>query len=272
VPSDTPFAFVDHPSAFLKLIDLFEDEHFLLLHAGGNRVNLVHNCFKVPMDAAGGVSVFGILGSRRSSPFKCINVGQAVRHQEPPRVTRLEERKETLAPSMKDFAKSKSADEFRDSVSEPGEGGCSNKALGRLPSSYFVHRSIFEVFGKEGSMRAGDLALKAMKNFSQDDEDDSWKEEEDGDPKKRAHLLLFLWSIENNRMNKVSLRDPPDNDIFDSLAQKAMKKLDKEETPTEGIPNEKARTPSDEHPAPKNQSPNSDPKNSDPKNSSSSAS
>ena len=48
-----------------------------------------------------------------------------------------------------------------------------------------------------------------------------------------------LWSVENNRMNKV--REPPENDIFDSLVQKAMKKLDKEETPTEGILNDKAR-------------------------------
>jgi hypothetical protein len=111
------------------------------------------------MDAAGGVSVFGILGSRRSSPFKCINVGQAVRHQEPPRVTRLEERKETLAPSVKDFAKSKSADEFRDSVSEPGEGGCSNEALGRFPSSCFVHQEVDVVSAVAGRRKPFQTSL-----------------------------------------------------------------------------------------------------------------
>ena len=100
--------------------------------------------------------------------------------------------------------------------------------------------------------------MRAMKNFSQDNEGGSRKEEEGGDPKKGANLLLFLWSVENNRMNKVSIKDPPDNDIFDSLAQKAMKKLDKEDTTTEGMPNKK-RTSSDEHPAPKHHSPNSDP-------------
>ena len=46
--SDAPFASVGDQFAFLKLIDLFEDEYFLLLPAGGNRVNLVHNCFKAP--------------------------------------------------------------------------------------------------------------------------------------------------------------------------------------------------------------------------------
>ena len=33
-------------------------------------------------------------------------------------------------------------------------------------------------------MRAGDLAMKTMKNFSQDDEVDPRKEEEGGEPKK----------------------------------------------------------------------------------------
>ena len=42
LPSDAPFAFVDDLFAFLKMIDLLEDEYFLLLPAGGNRVNLVH--------------------------------------------------------------------------------------------------------------------------------------------------------------------------------------------------------------------------------------
>ena len=150
---------------------------------------------------------------------------------------------------MKDFAKCKSPDEFRALVADPGEGGhC-------LPSSYFIHRSVFEVFGKEGSMRAEYLAMRAMWNFSTDNEDDSWKEEAHGDPKKRTHLLLFLWSVKSYGINKVSLRDPPNNDIFDSLAQKSMKKLDKEETPIEKLPNEKARTSSDEHPLTKNQLP-----------------
>ena len=122
--SDDPFAFIADPFAFLKLIGVLEDGYFLLLlPAGGNRVNLVHSCFKATaVDTAGGSSVFyfRILGSRRSSSFKRINIGQAVMHQACyPRVARLEERKETLAPSMKDFAKCKIADKFRDSVADP---------------------------------------------------------------------------------------------------------------------------------------------------------
>ena len=65
-----------------------------------------------------------------------------------------------------------------------------------------------------------------------------------------------LWSVENNRMNKVSHSKPcSDNDIFESLAQKSIKKFDREDTPTEGIANEKVRTCRQEHLLPKNQPP-----------------
>ena len=66
------FAFLDDPLSFTNLVALLEDECFLLLPAGGNRVNLVHSCFKAWVDEEG-PSVFGILGSRRSSPFKRVN-------------------------------------------------------------------------------------------------------------------------------------------------------------------------------------------------------
>ena len=64
--SAPPLSFVNNPSAFLKLIDFSEGEYFLLLPAGGNRVNLIHSCFKATVDE-GGPSVFGILGSRKTS-------------------------------------------------------------------------------------------------------------------------------------------------------------------------------------------------------------
>ena len=39
----------------------------------------------------------------RTPPFKCLIVEWAVTHQASPRVTKSKERKETLAPSMKDL-------------------------------------------------------------------------------------------------------------------------------------------------------------------------
>jgi hypothetical protein len=40
-----PRTFVGHPAAFKKVIEDNGEENFLLLPAGGNRVNIVHNCF-----------------------------------------------------------------------------------------------------------------------------------------------------------------------------------------------------------------------------------
>jgi hypothetical protein len=258
--SDDPFTYVNDPIAFSKLIDVFEDEYFLLLPAGGNRVNLVHSCFDTAAETEGEPDVFGILGSRRSSPFKRVSIRGAVSNQVSPRVTRSEERKETLAPSMQRFAKCNSADEFRDSVADPGERGYSADALEKRPCSCFVHRSVFEVFEKGGSMRAGDLAMKALKYFSAiNTEDEAEEEDEEVDAKKRTQLLLFLWSVENNRMNKVGLSEPPDDDIFDSFAQKTLRKLDKEETSTEENPKEKERTANEKLQHKRSQSPRRSP-------------
>jgi hypothetical protein len=157
-----------------------------------------------------------------------VNVGQAARSQASPRVTRSDEGKEASVPSWKDLAKCKSPDEFRNSsAASGGVDGSPVEALENLPSAYFAHRSIFDIFGDEGSMGAGDLATKATENFSESAEGESEEEgEEEGDPRKRYQLLLFLWAVENFRMGKVSLSDPQDNDIFDRLAQMKMSKLD----------------------------------------------
>ena len=228
VDRDASSTYANNPWEFMKVIEIVRDANFLLLPAGGNRVTLVHNCMNAIVDEKGH-SVFGILGSRKSSPFKRINVGQAVLHQAAPRVTRSEERKEVLGPLSKNLAKCTNADKFRDLVAKPGEGGHSAAALWKFPQSLFVHHFVFESFGREGSMRAGDLAMKILKNLSSNTEGDTEVKEESGEPEKGAQLLPFLWSIENLRLSKVHLSEPPDNDRFDALAQKAMQKLDKEE-------------------------------------------
>jgi hypothetical protein len=89
-----PLTFMNDPFSFMKVVSFFEGDNFLLLPTGGNRVSLIHNCFKADLEDDSGVSaVFGILGSRNTSPFKKVNIGQAIMHQTAPRVTRSEERK-----------------------------------------------------------------------------------------------------------------------------------------------------------------------------------
>ena len=145
--STAPWSFVNDPTAFEDTITTLKGKSFLLLPAGGNRVNLVHDCFCADVDDDKGSSVFGILGSRGSSPFKRINVGQAVLPRSSPRVTRSEERKESLTRSpLKDLAKYSSADEFRDLFTDPGGKGLSESALRKEPQSFFVGRSVFELF------------------------------------------------------------------------------------------------------------------------------
>jgi hypothetical protein len=127
---DDPFTHVNDHFAFLNSVNFLEGEHFLLLPTGGNQVNLVHSCFEATVETGGKALVFGILGSRRSSFFKQVSVGQAVLRQASLRVTRSEEEKEIQAPLMKDFAKCESADKFsRDSTAEPGGKGFSAKVL-----------------------------------------------------------------------------------------------------------------------------------------------
>jgi hypothetical protein len=224
---------VNDKVAFTNLFDLFEGEYLLLLPAGGNRVNLLHNCFTATVDAGegGGPSVFGILGGRMTSPFKRINIGQAVSNS-PPRATRLDDKKEVLAPSKEDFTKCKSPDEFRDLVVGTGGGGRPAELLGDLPSACFVHHSIFEIFGKDSPVRAGDLAMKVMETLADNAGDGPDEEGGGGDTEAGVQVLLFLWSIETARMSKVYLSDPPDNDRFKAMAQKAMPMLNHEGTPT----------------------------------------
>ena len=75
--------------------------------------------------------------------------------------------------------------------------------------------------------------MKVLKNFSKKAEGEYKEEEQDGAFEKITQLLLFLWFTENLRVSKVSLNEHPNNDNFYSLAQKMMRKLDKEETSTE---------------------------------------
>jgi hypothetical protein len=59
---------------FMEVVDSLEGEGFLLLPTGGNLVSIIHNCFT--LDEGELTSVFGILGSRISSPFKRVNIGE----------------------------------------------------------------------------------------------------------------------------------------------------------------------------------------------------
>jgi hypothetical protein len=64
-------------------------------------------------------------------------------------------------------------------TAEQGGKGSSAKVLENSPSSCFVYRSIFKIFGEEGAMRAGDLTMKALTKFAGDAGEKSEEEEKD---------------------------------------------------------------------------------------------
>jgi hypothetical protein len=77
--NDVPLSFVNNPSGFKRAVEENSGEKFLLLAAGGNRVRIVQNCFTSKEEQPGTMEVFGILGTRSTSPFKRININQAVK-------------------------------------------------------------------------------------------------------------------------------------------------------------------------------------------------
>jgi hypothetical protein len=119
----------------------------------------------------------------------------------------------------------KSADEFRDKVAE-GEG-YPVAELWKYPQSCLVHPIVFEAFGKSSTKRAGDLALKIMKELPEEGGSYYGKGDDNRSPQHAQHILLFLWAVENCRATKVTLTEAPDTDEFDRNAQATLGKLEK---------------------------------------------
>jgi hypothetical protein len=70
--------------------------------------------------------VVRILGSRRSSPFKTINIDHAMKPFSKPRSTRTSEARgdEVWIPTMEEFMYCKNAEEFKNLISEEEESRC----------------------------------------------------------------------------------------------------------------------------------------------------
>jgi hypothetical protein len=212
---------------------------------------VIHNCFT--LDEGELTSVFGILGNRISSPFKRININQAVRGHSATRETRSKDRNESWAPSALRLSECESADDFKNSLGKPGEEGypTDDDDKWELPQSCFVAYTVFEAFGTNCTMRAGDLAMELLYQDSSDDESEEKSTKSDGrkvkvkeEIEKKVKLLRFLWAVENFRTTKVLLQEAPDTDEFDLQTQIIKQRL-------EGG-NERAEGQSRDHPSPSN--------------------
>jgi hypothetical protein len=225
----TPQPFVGDQFGLMKAVDWFEGEAILLFPAGGNRVSVIHNCFKADVKDGSGLSIFGIFGSRVTSPIKRLGMSDAIKHQLAPKVTRSQERKEEWAPSAKILSKCKNAKEFKSSFVEPGGGGYSATELWKYPQCCFVDHAVLEAFGEDCTKEAGDLAMEILRTYRNKKSNDPKGENKTKDPEKEFNVLLFLWAVENSWMKKVPLYEAPDNENLDRLVQKVWKKLEKKE-------------------------------------------
>jgi hypothetical protein len=172
------------------------------------------------------LQVVGILGSRRTSPFKSLNIDQAVKRLLGPKTTRTSDpsRDEGWLPTMEEFIGCANADEFKNLVSEEQEFPASE--LWERAQSFWIHPKIFEILDENldanKPQRAGKIAIEVMKAVS------AYSDNEEL-PEQIHQLMLFLWSIENLRASKVSTTDAPSSELFDNRAQEVMKRLDPEQ-------------------------------------------
>jgi hypothetical protein len=101
---DLPREYVGKPTIFKDNMAQYLYGNFILVPVGTDQVRCIHSCF-VFGELGKPSNVVGILGSRRTSPFKTLNIEHAVRPFSGPRTTRASEEKgdEAWIPTMEEF-------------------------------------------------------------------------------------------------------------------------------------------------------------------------
>jgi hypothetical protein len=214
---------VDDPAGFKDSVAQYYYGNCILVPAGNNQVRCIHSCF-----VFGGLrkptEIVGILGSRRSSPFKSVNIDHAVKLLTEPRTTRTSESTggELWLPTMEEFLGCENEEAFRDLTS--AEEDFPAAELWKRAQTFWVHPKIFELLDLNTPQRAGKIAIEIMRalpvNIANQDHLDY-----DEAVAKAHQLMLFLWAVENLQAKKVSIQDAPTSELFDNRAQEIMGRL-----------------------------------------------
>jgi hypothetical protein len=216
-----PRDYANDTNKFKSCVASYPDGNFLALPAGGNSVRIIHHCF-VHGDPGQQPTVVGILGTRRTSPFKTVNSIQAVALITKPRSTRGGGNNISFLPSIEEFMNCDVADDFGNLTPEGKKFPASN--LWSKAQSFWLHPAIFEIADGNSPHRAADLALTVIREISgslaADDESDT-----DSREKEVYNLLLFLWAVEKSCTTKVTLGDPPSLELFDIRCQGILNTL-----------------------------------------------
>jgi len=205
-----PRDYANETNIFKSCVASFPDGNSLVLPAGGNSVRIIHHCF-VHGDPGLQPIVVGILGTRRTSPFKTVNSNQAVALITKPRSTRGKGNNTTFRPSIEEFMTCDDAEDFGNLTPN---GTLPASDLWSQAQSFWLHPSIFEI--AEGNLphRAADLALTVIQEIS-----GSLAANDEIDIESRAkevyNLLLFLWAVEKGFTTKVTLDEPLSSELFD---------------------------------------------------------
>jgi hypothetical protein len=117
---DLPNEYAGKPEVFKECIVQYQHEHIILISAGNDLVRCLHSCF-VFEESDKPTEVVGILGMRRSSPFKTLNVDHAVKRFAEPRTTRSGSGSKAFIPSMEEFLECEDEVEFKNLTSEDEE-------------------------------------------------------------------------------------------------------------------------------------------------------
>jgi hypothetical protein len=224
---DLPRSYAGKPAVFKESILEHSPGNFILIPCGANLVTCVHSCFVFGEPGEPSI-VVGILGTRRSSPFKTINVDHAVRPLSEPRTTRASEKQDELwTPTMEEFMECTNVGEFKDLDS--GEEEFPAVDLWVRAQTFWLHPRVFDIVDANGPQKAGKLALDIMAAL------DTGSLAQVS-PEQTHRLILFLWAVENLHSTKVALTDAPNSELFDNRAQEVTKRLypeknkDREET------------------------------------------
>jgi hypothetical protein len=221
---DLPRKYAGKPTIFKENVAQYPYGNFILVPFGTNQVRCIHSCFLFG-ELGKPFKVVGILGSWRTSPFKTLNIGHAVKPFLGRRTTRASEEKgdEAWIPTMEEFMECNTKKGFKNLRSAEEEFPAVD--LWVRAQSFWVHPKIFDLLDANNPQGAGKLAIEVMAALDSETLDE-------GPPEQIHNLMLFLWAVENLRTWKVSLTDASTSELFNNRAQDVMKRLDPERSPS----------------------------------------
>lgn len=202
--------------------------NFILLPTTQSAVNLFHHAFTMSHLPEDPPEVFGILGSRKFSPFKQISNLDIVTNpmSSPTFATR---RNKSTIPTIEQFLELSSPDDFENLEGENGEPLTD---LDKLPNSHWIHPAIYSVLKGAKTIKSSDAAMTIIAVLQAGAESDGVGSPNNPVPPvsqtatSAQSLLVFLWAVAKGYSKSVLLTDPPDSDFIDEKCSSILEELD----------------------------------------------